>query len=149
MAMGLAGRASEKLVFNEVNSGARSDLQSVNDLARTMVCKFGMGEKTGGVIFTGSEWGWAQDDMSHVSEEEKALIFEEVKGLVDEAEGKARQVMVELRPVLDRIAEELLKRETLTADELREIAGFSRDGDGPADGNGSVARPTTPAGSST
>jgi len=144
MAMGLAGRAAEKLVFNEVDSGAWGDLQTVNATARTMVCKYGMGEATGGVTFGDARWG--EEDFSNFSEEEKRLIYEEVKQLVDEAEGKARQVMIESRAVLDLIAAELLKRETLSADELRELAGFSREKK--SEGNGSVSPPAAPAGSS-
>ncbi|MGI8946131.1 MAG: ATP-dependent metallopeptidase FtsH/Yme1/Tma family protein [Thermoleophilaceae bacterium] len=136
LAMGLAGRAAEKLVFDEVNSGAWVDLQHVNGMARMMVCKYGMGESIGGVIFEGERWG--EEDLSNFSEEEKRLIFTEVKGLVDDAEDRARQVMVDARAALDRIATELLERETLTADELREIAGF---GDAEPDPNGSVPAP--------
>ncbi len=145
MAMGLAGRAAEKLVFNEVDSGASADLQSVNTTARMMVCKYGMGEATGGVTFGRDRWG--EEDFSNFSEEEKRLIYEEVKQLVDEAEGKARQVMVESRATLDLIAAELLKRETLSADELRELAGFSRDTER-SQGNGRMSTPAAPAGSS-
>ncbi|MDQ4049880.1 MAG: AAA family ATPase, partial [Actinomycetota bacterium] len=136
MAMGLAGRAAEKLVFNQVNSGARTDLRGVNRMARTMVCRLGMGEETGGMTFTDSYGWWDDDNLSAYSEEEKRLIFKEVRRIVDEAEGKARQVMIERRETLDRIVEALLERETLSSDELREIAGFPREPDEVASDNG-------------
>ena len=156
MAMGLAGRAAEKLVFNQVNSGARTDLRGVNRTARTMVCRLGMGEETGGMTFTDSFAYWDDDNLSAYSEEEKRLIFKEVKRIVDEAEGKARQVMVERRETLDRIVEALLEHETLSAEQLREIAGFPReaepvasaDGADGSKGNGSVRKPGAPAGTS-
>ena len=92
-----------------------------------MVCKYGMGEATGGVTFDGDRSRGQYEDLSHLSEEERRLIFTEVKKLIEEGEDKARQVMVQSRAVLDRIAEELLERETLTADQLREIAGYVRE----------------------
>lgn len=154
MAMGLAGRAAEKLVFNQINSGARTDLRGVNRMARTMVCRLGMGEATGGMTFTDSFGYWDDDNLSSYSEEEKRLIFKEVRQIVEEAEGKARQVMIERRETLDRIVQELLEHETLSADQLREVAGFPRDLEGSAskngaDGNGSVRKPGAPAGKST
>ncbi|HEV2723721.1 MAG TPA: hypothetical protein VGV10_03735, partial [Thermoleophilaceae bacterium] len=154
MAMGLAGRAAEKLVFNQINSGARTDLRGVNRMARTMVCRLGMGEATGGRTFTDSFGSWDDDNLSAYSEEEKRLIFKEVKQIVEEAEGKARQVMIERRDTLDRIVQALLEHETLSADQLREVAGFPRDVDGSAsengaDGNGRLPKPGAPAGTST
>lgn len=157
MAMGLAGRASEKLVFNQVNSGARTDLTGVNQVARTMICRLGMGEETGGMTFTSRFAFYDDDNMASFSEEEKKLVFTQVKRLVDEAEGKARQVMIERRATLDRIVEALLERETLSSDELREIAGFPREpeeslsetGADGSKGNGKVKKPGAPAGSST
>jgi cell division protease FtsH len=125
IAMALGGRAAEKLAFDEIDSGARADLQRANAMARRMICEYGMGETTYNLTFAGDHFD--PNDLSNYSEEEKRLIYVEVKALLSESEEKARQVLVEHREALDRIASELLERETLTAEELRKRAGFPSD----------------------
>jgi cell division protease FtsH len=122
MAMGLAGRAAEELVFGEAGSGAGPDLREVSVLARTMVCELGMSEAIGGVSYS---LNGALDPGEGVglrySEEEARLIGVEVRRLVGEAEDRAEAVVRDSRSTLDRIAEALLERETLSASELEEL----------------------------
>ncbi len=130
MAMGLAGRVAEKLVTGELSSAARGDLEQANDTARRMINSYGMSEALGGVAFGPDYDRYGRPNHERFSEEEKRLMYTGVKGLLDEAEEKAQQVIVQDREVLDRIAETLLEQETLTADELKAIYASSGDGSG-------------------
>ncbi len=120
MAMMLAGRAAEDLIFGEMGSGAASDLSAASALARKMVCEYGMSEALGNVSYTGNG---VLDPAGtpRYSEEEAQLIGTEVRRLVDEAHDLAIGVLRDSRATLDRIAETLLERETLSAVELEAI----------------------------
>lgn len=121
MAVGFGGRTAEELVVGEPGSGAADDLAKVSSLARKMVCELGMSEALGGVTYNGH----GADDGYHssYSDQEARLIGEEVRRLMDEAHERSRRVLSESRAALDRIAEALLERETLSADELKALAG--------------------------
>jgi cell division protease FtsH len=122
MAMGLAGRVAEQLVTGEPNSGASSDLAKVSRIARRMICEYGMSEALGGVAFPDER----RADFSGLpgfSEEIMRQIDLEVRRLVDEAHEQARQVVAGSQEVLGRIAEALLERETLSAEELEALVG--------------------------
>lgn len=113
----LAGRAAEELVFAEVSSGAENDLQRATAMARQMVCTLGMSDVVGLVhcgnrtdLYLGGMEGALQRDCSEATARE---IDEEVKRILDDAYRGARQILTDHRPQLDRIAEELLVRETL------------------------------------
>ncbi|MDP8942787.1 MAG: ATP-dependent zinc metalloprotease FtsH [Actinomycetota bacterium] len=124
MAMGLGGRTAEELVFGEPGSGASDDLARVSRTARWMVCELGMSEALGGVTYR--DRFYADGDRSGLpgySDEETRLVGAEVRRLVDEAHREARQVLEGSRATLDRIAEALLERETISADELEELVG--------------------------
>ncbi len=133
MAMALAGRVAEKLITGELSSGAWGDLDQANNIARRMICSYGMSDALGGMTFPDPK---DRDGPALVrySEEEKRLIYTEVKRLLDEAERESRQVIVHSRAILERIAATLLEQETMTADELKEIYASEHDGAG-------VARP--------
>ena len=120
MAMMLAGRAAEELVFEEMGSGAAGDLTEASALARRMVCEFGMSEALGNVSYSGNGL-IDRAGPPRYSEEESRLIGTEVRRLVDEARERAGEVLQESRATLDRIAQALLERETLSAQELEEI----------------------------
>jgi cell division protease FtsH len=122
MAMGLAGRAAEELVFGESSAGAGPDLQEVSQLARRMVCELGMSEVLGGVSYSGNAGMATGEGVGlRYSEEEARLIGIEVRRLVDEAHNLALEALRESRDTLDAIAEVLLERETLSSKELEEI----------------------------
>jgi ATP-dependent metalloprotease FtsH len=122
MAMGLAGRAAEELVFGESGSGAGPDLREVNAVARRMVCELGMSEALGGMSFSRSGEGLPGEELAlRYSEKEAQLVGEEVRRLVDEANRRALEVLRGSRGPLDRLAELLLERETLSGPELERI----------------------------
>ena len=122
MAMGFGGRTAEELVIGEPGSGAGNDLANVTQLARHMVCELGMSDALGGVTY-GADGGGPNlpSPAAQPSDEEARVIGEEVRKLVDEAHERAREVLTDSREALDRIAQALLERETITAAELETL----------------------------
>jgi len=132
MAVALGGRVAEEIVYgeDEVTTGASNDLQQVARVARQMVTRFGMSDKLGPVALGRSQGGMflgrdiaAERDFS---EDTAAAIDEEVSQLVDEAYRRATEVLVANRPVLDELAELLVEKETVDAEQLQELL-MSRD----------------------
>ena len=127
MAVALGGRLAEEIVFGdeEVTTGASNDLQQVARVARQMVTRFGMSEKLGPVAlgrqqgnpFLGRDIASERD----FSEETASVIDSEVRGLVDVAYSRAKQVLVDNRHVLDQLADMLVDKETVDSDELQNL----------------------------
>jgi len=120
----LGGRCAEKLVFDEVSSGAANDLQQATTLARHMVTEWGMTEELGALsfqhpeqTFPGQEIVLRKDYSEHTAE----LIDEEVARLVRENEQRTVGTLGEHREELDAIAEALLEKETLSDKDIREL----------------------------
>ncbi len=114
----LGGRAAEELVFGEPSSGAADDLQKVGRVAREMVTVLGMGESLGPLSYVDP----MLPDGRLYSEEAARLIDSEVRRVVDQAYGRAREILIAERAMLDGVAAALLERETLTREEFEEIA---------------------------
>ncbi|MFM7652241.1 MAG: ATP-dependent zinc metalloprotease FtsH3 [Vulcanococcus sp.] len=132
MAVALGGRVAEEIVYgdDEVTTGASNDLQQVARVARQMVTRFGMSDRLGPVALGRSQGGMflgrdiaAERDFS---EDTAAAIDEEVSLLVDEAYKRAKEVLTGNRPVLDELADMLVEKETVDAEELQELL-ISRD----------------------
>jgi cell division protease FtsH len=127
MAVALGGRIAEELIFGEeeVTTGASNDLQQVARVARQMITRFGMSDRLGPVAL-GRQQGnmfLGRDIMSErdFSEETAAAIDEEVRKLVDVAYTRAKEVLVGNRHILDQLAQMLVDKETVDAEELQEI----------------------------
>jgi cell division protease FtsH len=127
MAVALGGRIAEEIVFGEeeVTTGASNDLQQVARVARQMVTRFGMSDRLGPVAL-GRQQGnmfMGRDIMAErdFSEETAATIDDEVRTLVDQAYRRAKEVLVGNRHVLDKLADILVDKETVDADELQEL----------------------------
>jgi cell division protease FtsH len=127
MAVALGGRVAEEIVYgeDEVTTGASNDLQQVARVARQMVTRFGMSDRLGPVALGRSQGGMflgrdiaAERDFS---EDTAAAIDEEVSQLVAEAYKRATAVLSGNRKVLDELAEMLVERETVDADDLQEL----------------------------
>jgi cell division protease FtsH len=131
MAVALGGRIAEEIIFGEeeVTTGASNDLQQVARVARQMVTRFGMSDRLGpvalgrqqGNMFLGREIASERD----FSEETAAIIDDEVRSLVDEAYRRAKAVLVGNRHVLDALAQRLIEKETVDAEELQELLATS------------------------
>ncbi|MDR7897495.1 ATP-dependent zinc metalloprotease FtsH3 [Thermosynechococcus sp. JY1334] len=127
MAVALGGRIAEEIVFGEeeVTTGASNDLQQVARVARQMVTRFGMSDRLGPVALgrqTGNVF-LGRDIMAErdFSEETAATIDDEVRNLVEQAYRRAKEVLVNNRHVLDQIAQVLIEKETIDAEELQSI----------------------------
>jgi cell division protease FtsH len=127
MAVALGGRVAEEIVYgeDEVTTGASNDLQQVARVARQMVTRFGMSDRLGPVALGRSQGGMflgrdiaAERDFS---EDTAAAIDEEVSQLVAEAYKRATAVLKGNRKVLDELAEMLVERETVDAEDLQEL----------------------------
>ncbi|MEO6726646.1 MAG: ATP-dependent zinc metalloprotease FtsH [Blastocatellia bacterium] len=132
----MGGRLAEDIFLGKVTTGASNDIERATELARRMVCEFGMsnmGPLTYGKkeeqIFLGREIAQHQD----YSEDTAVKIDQEVKRIVMDQYDRARQIILEHRDALDRLAQELLVRETLDAVQIRRvIAGLPLDDDTPS-----------------
>ena len=127
MAVALGGRVAEEIVYgeDEVTTGASNDLQQVARVARQMITRFGMSDRLGPVALGRSQGGMflgrdiaAERDFS---EDTAAAIDEEVSELVAVAYRRATEVLTANRPVLDELAELLVEKETVDAEELQEL----------------------------
>jgi ATP-dependent metalloprotease len=109
----MGGRVAEELIFGkkDVTSGASSDLQQATDLATAMVTRYGFSEKV----------GLASADRSSLSGEMKRVVDEEVKTMLNEAYERARDVLKTHEKDLHCLAKELLEKETLTAQQIRDL----------------------------
>lgn len=118
----LGGRAAEELMFNDVTTGAASDLVQATKLARKMVCEYGMSEDLGPMtfgkkqelIFLGREIAEQRDYSEAVAQE----IDREVRGFIDEAHSRAREILTTYRDKLIALAQRLIEKETLEGAEL-------------------------------
>jgi cell division protease FtsH len=127
MAVALGGRVAEEIIFGEeeVTTGASNDLQQVARVARQMVMRFGMSDRLGPVAL-GRQQGnmfLGRDIMSErdFSEETAAAVDEEVRNLVDQAYKRAKDVLVNNKHVLDKLADMLVEKETVDSDELQDL----------------------------
>ncbi len=118
----LGGRVAEELIFNEITSGARDDLDKTTQIARQMVTRYGMSDALGPMVygrkeelvFLGRELSEQRDYSEAVAKE----IDYEVKAIVDHAYTRAREAMAANIDKLRMVAEKLIEVETLTAEEF-------------------------------
>ena len=123
--MAMGGRAAEEYIFGEPTSGASSDIENATKLARTMVTEYGMSAKLGAVKYAEN----SGDPFSHGggsgggehSDEIAGIIDAEVRAIIEAAHEEAVDVLDENREALDKVAEELLEKETLRQDDLERI----------------------------
>lgn len=120
MAMTLAGRVSEELHFETVTSGASDDFNKVTRMANAMVTKWGMSKKVGYLYYEDDS---SQQLQKPYSEETARNIDSEVKRIVDEAYKQCRDLLEEKKKEIGIVAEELLKLEVLTRDDLVRLLG--------------------------
>jgi cell division protease FtsH len=115
MVVTLAGRAAEQVIFGRVTTGAANDLEKVTALARSMVFEYGMGE-------TNASRTMRADNYA-LSEEAKRQRDLEQTQLTEHAYAEALRILTKHRALLDRVAQALLEKETLSRKELLEIFG--------------------------
>jgi cell division protease FtsH len=127
MAVLLGGRAAEKLIFDELSTGAADDLAKATDIARNMVTRFGMDEKLGQVALDEPPQSFLgvqppQIDFNRAYSEQTAREVDlAVRALVDRAFSRATGILQDRRAALQSIAKKLLEKETLSGVELASL----------------------------
>lgn len=125
----LGGRVAELLIFNEVTSGAKNDIERATKIARKMVCELGMSDEIGPLhlgddnqtVFLGRDFNTRND----LSDDTARKIDTEIRGLIDWALKKATEILTDNRALLDKCSKSLLERETINAEEFKDlIAGI-------------------------
>ncbi len=120
----LGGRAAERIVFDEITTGAQNDLQRATDIARSMVAMYGMNEKLGQVTYLQQANQFLQQGLfqqKEFSEQTAQLIDEEVRKIIEARMVLAEKTLVEQRPLLEKIAKKLLEKEALDDEEFKAL----------------------------
>jgi cell division protease FtsH len=125
IAVCMGGRIAEDIVFGEISTGAQNDIEQATEMARKMVCEWGMSDALGPLtygkkeeqIFLGKEFNRHQD----YSEATALKIDAEIKRIVTEQYERAQRTLTDNRDVLNRVAEALLEHEVLDADQLKAL----------------------------
>ena len=121
----LGGRVAEKLILDDISTGASNDIERATKIARAMVTKYGMSDRVGTItlgqnqeeVFLGRDFAQAKE----YSEETANLIDEEVKGIIDAAYKKAESILREHIDKLHRVAGVLLEKEKIDGEEFDQI----------------------------
>ncbi len=125
LAVSLGGYAAEKIVFNELTTGAGDDLRKATDLARSLVTRFGMSEKVGPMVLGDREemvfLGREIATERNYSEETARVIDQEIKRLMDEAYDRAQEIVARRRAKLDQIASLLIEKESIEREEFEQL----------------------------
>jgi len=125
IAIMLGGRVAEKLTFDDVSTGGGDDLKKATQLARRMVCQWGMSDKLGPVSFKQGEThpflGRELTEEKDFSEHTARMIDEEIRKIVTDMEKKAEKCLADNRLKLEALTAVLLKQETLTKDEIDKV----------------------------
>lgn len=124
------GRAAEKLVFGSITTGASNDIEKATSLARAMVTQYGMSEKFGLMGLESVENKYLDGrPVLHCGEQTAGEIDQEVMAILKSCYDKAEELLKENREVLDKIAEYLISKETITGEEFmriyREVKGIT------------------------
>lgn len=116
----LGGRIAEEIVFDQMTTGAGNDIDRVSDIARRMVCEWGMSEAIGPLTFRAAN-PLSGQPAQIISEQTAVLIDNEVRKLVQSAYARARGLLEEHRAVLDSLTNALLERETISRADIQSI----------------------------
>ena len=123
----LGGRAAEQVVYDEVTTGAESDIQNLTQVARGMVGRWGMSEAIGPLAVTdGRADGALLPGAATPAPETQKLVDDETRRIVEEAEAEVIELLRRERARLDALAEALLEKETLEQAEAYEVAGVEQ-----------------------
>lgn len=123
MIMTLGGRVSEELHFDTVTSGASDDFKKITQMAQLMVLKLGMSDSIGNVYYDSGENNNGFQVHHTYSEETAYTIDQEVKRFIDEAYEACHKLLSEKLDLVDKVAEELFKKEILTREDMTRLVG--------------------------
>ncbi len=120
----LGGRIAEKLMLDDISTGASGDIQHATSIARSMVAKYGMSDELGPVLYDGSDTVFIGRDYGHTkgySEKTAAAIDDEVRRIMKEASDKCEQILTENMGLLIATAEFLLENETMDGKTFKQL----------------------------
>ncbi|MEF3168072.1 MAG: ATP-dependent zinc metalloprotease FtsH [Deltaproteobacteria bacterium] len=122
----MGGRIAEEIVFGEISSGAQNDLELATEIARSMVCRFGMSDAIGPMVLSREQspflrMPYLQQEVKALGPELAAKVDEEVQRILTEQETRARSILTKNRMTLEKVAERLLAVEVMTADEFQDL----------------------------
>jgi len=123
----LAGRAAEEIVFGDISTGAGNDLTRAAEIARKMITDYGMSDRFKNVYLPSRRGGGFLEDggllQREYAESTQTYIDEETARIIDERYTHVRQLLLENRDALDRVASELLEVEVVEGDRFEELVG--------------------------
>jgi cell division protease FtsH len=122
----LGGRAAEEIIFNEISTGASNDLERVAQLVKNMVTVYGMSEKFPNYsLVNRSTPGFLgqSSGLERRSEYLEKLIDEEISEIINKCYEETKAFLIQKRDLLDKMAQELLKKEVLDRNEIKSILG--------------------------
>src|ERR1700756_5645078 len=132
LAMMFGGRAAEELVFDHMTTGAGDDIEKATDLARKMVCEWGMSRELGPMTFgRREEQVFLGRDIAHhkdYSEQTALEIDREVRKIIEDSYQKARQLLSDHLPLLHAVSDRLLEKEVLDGNEVAEMVKAYQEG---------------------
>ncbi len=131
LSIALAGRVAEKIVFNDISSGAQNDLKEATSLAEKMVAQWGMSDRVGPInLGRGEEHPFLGRELSlpkRYSEEMAWLMDQEIQKMIIDAESRATEILTVKRHTLDALAEALMKEEMLERADVERIIRDLKD----------------------
>jgi cell division protease FtsH len=148
LAILMGGRCAEEICLGEMTTGAGNDIERATEMARKMVCEWGMSEKMGPLsygskdeqVFMGKDFS----SQKSFSDQTAKMIDKEVRALVMGGYDRATELLQGNREILENLSLALLERETLTGDEVKNIIDGKDDSD-PSDGEPQKIEPEVPA----
>ena len=147
LAVLLGGRSAEELTFQEVTTGAQNDLEVASDIARRMVCEYGMSERLGPLTYGRREsmvfLGRDLMEERNYSHETAVAIDEEIRRFVQESHDRARSIVTQHQDRLKRLAEALLEKEVLDGDEAKRLVMADPPVGGAGDSPDASSEPAT------
>ena len=133
LAILMGGRCAEEICLGEGITGAGNDIERATEMARKMVCEWGMSEKMGPLSYGSKEeqvfLGRDFSNQKNFSDQTAKLIDQEVKTLVMGGHSRATELLQKNRDILENLAQALLERETLNAEEVKNIIDGKNDSD--------------------
>lgn len=126
IAVMMGGRAAEEVVFQEITTGAANDFDQATQIAKNMVVEYGMsslGPINFGPTMDITEWGRNYYEQSPISQEMMAKIDQEIKKIITQNYQKAVKIIKDNRKLLDKVAQELIKKESLDQEDFEAIVG--------------------------
>ena len=127
------GRIAEEMFTGDISTGAAQDIRHATEIAREMVCRYGMSERFGFQAFQEASHFTGEALPPAFSEETSKAIDEEVARMIDEAYAEAKELIAKNRDKLEKLAAALLEKETMDGRDVEELI---REGGGEGNGEG-------------